>query len=559
MNRPPVPLLVALLLLSFLPAVQAFDVGSHGAVATVSPIASQAAREAMARGGNAVDAAVVAALTLGVVDGHNSGIGGGCFLVIRLASGKVIQVDGRETAPALATEDMFLREGRPDPAASQTGALAVGIPGSLAAYDWALRRYGRLPLKQHLQEAARFAADGFQLPPSFAARLRGEVGDVARDPGARAIFLHPGGSPLQPGELLVQPDLAATYRTLGEQGTRWFYNGAFASRVGDWMREHGGRVRASDFASYRLKIREPIRTRYHGCEVVGFPPPSSGGVHVAEILQILEHFDLRSMGRGSAEFVHVVTEAMKLAFADRAYWLGDPDFTRVPRGLVSSRYAATLALKVDRTRAAVVEGHGTPDDAGSNWFGKHTTHFCTADAEGNWVACTATINTTLGAKVVVPGTGVVLNNQMDDFSASPGAANAFGLVGGGANAVAPGKRPLSSMSPTLVLRNGRPILSVGAAGGPTIISQTVLAIVGAVDFGMTPREALAAVRFHHQWRPDVLHVEASLDAAVVQELRRRGHTVVVDPAIGACQMIALGPGGFEAAADPRLEGLGLQW
>ncbi|NBP86699.1 MAG: gamma-glutamyltransferase, partial [Mycobacteriaceae bacterium] len=278
-----------------------------------------------------------------------------------------------------------------------------------------------------------------------------------------------------------------------------------------------------DFAQYTLKKRAHLETQYRGYTILGFPPPSSGGVHIGQILNILEFFDLKSLGQGSPDFIHVVAECMKLAFADRAFWLGDPEFTKVPRGLIDKEYARSLARRIDIRNATKVNTHSTPPDSASDVFEKHTTHFSAADADGNWVACTATINTSYGSKVVVPGTGVVLNNEMDDFSAQPGTANFFGLVGAEANAVAPGKRPLSSMSPTIVLKNGKPILSVGAAGGPTIITQTLLAIIHTVDFGRDPADALAQPRFHQQWSPDELRIEKKFSTEVRRELERRGH------------------------------------
>ncbi|HAM71803.1 MAG TPA: gamma-glutamyltransferase [Verrucomicrobiales bacterium] len=531
----------------------------HGAVTTVHPLATEAAEAICRQGGNAVDAAVAAGLTLGIVDGSNSGIGGGCFILISAPDGKLALVDGRETAPAAASRDMFLRDGKPDPAASQKGGLAVGVPGAFAAYEWACRRFGRVPFRIHLGNAAAIAKKGFPIPQAYAERLAQSASDLAADPGARAIFLHPDGTPLKAGELLVQHDLAASYIAGSERELDWFYRGDFASKVAGWMKGHGGLLTTNDFASYQLKFREPVRSSYRGHDLIGFSPPSSGGVHVAQILNILESFDLRSMGRDSADFIHVVAEAMRLAFADRAYWLGDPDFTHVPRGLVDTNYAASLAARIHRDRVTPVEGHGVPPEAGEDWYGKHTTHFCTVDSIGNWVSCTATINTTFGAKVVVPGTGVLLNNEMDDFSAAPGTANAFGLVGGEANAVAPGKRPLSSMSPTLVYHHQRPIMAVGAAGGPTIISQTVLAIIGVVDFGMPVADAVAAARFHHQWRPDQLTVEKKVGEGVVRDLEKRGHKVVVVDSIGACQAVGIAPGQFQAVADPRLEGKAVTW
>lgn len=528
--------------------------GTKGIVATVHPIATDAALRAFERGGNAIDAAVAAALTLGVVDGHNSGIGGGCFILIRTATGKFVALDGRETAPARATRDMFVRDGKAEPKLSQTGALAAGIPGALAVYEHALNQYGRLSLDSHLLAAAEIAERGFAIDRAYANRLAGTVGELRQFDEARKTFLKPDGSPWRAGEVLRQPQLAESYRQIAEQGTRWFYRGPFARATESWMRKHGGLIAESDFATYKIVQREPIRTRYRDYEIVGFPPPSSGGVHVAQILNILEHFDLKSMKASSSQFIHVIAEAMKLAFADRAHWLGDPDFAAVPRGLAAKNYGAQLSQRIRLDRAAAVPQHATPAKATSDVFKKHTTHFSTADRDGNWVACTATINTSFGSKVVVPGTGIVLNNQMDDFSIQPGVSNYFGLVGAEANAVAPGKRPLSSMSPTIVLKNGKPVFSVGAAGGPTIISQTVLAIVHVIDFGMDIERALDQPRFHHQWNPDELRIEKRVPEEVRAELEKRGHKLNVVDSMGAAQAIAFGDQGFVGAPDPRGEG-----
>jgi len=595
-----------------------------GAVATVQPLATRAALGALDSGGNAVDAAVAAALTLGVVDGHNSGIGGGCFLVIRTATGRFAAIDGRETAPAKAERDMFLRDGKPVPSLSLTGPLAVGTPGALAAYDLALRRFGRLELADLLRDAAELAERGFPIDRAYAKRLASTAAVLARFPGSRAALLKPDGTPYRAGEVLRQPDLARTYRAIAEHGPGWFYAGPFARRVSDWMAEHGGVLRADDFARYRARFREPVVGTYRGYSVVGFPPPSSGGVHVVQILNILERFDLKELyERRPATFYHVLAEAMKLAFADRAHWLGDPDFAQVPRGLIDKGYAAELAACIDLGHATPVPGHGSPPRRQQDFFGKekgeglregkgergkrekeedrafypsgfqrrkgalgalqethssslplspfpsppspnpsplitnpsakHTTHIAAADASGNWVAITATVNTSFGSKVIVPGTGVALNNEMDDFSAAPGVPNAFGLVGAEANAVAPGKRPLSSMSPTVVLKDGRPILTLGAAGGPTIITQVVQAIVHHLDLGRPLPEAVAAPRIHHQWKPDVLRVERSLPEPVVEDLKRLGHKIERVGRLGTLQSVGFAPDGkLIAVREPRL-------
>jgi gamma-glutamyltranspeptidase/glutathione hydrolase len=317
---------------------------------------------------------------------------------------------------------------------------------------------------------------------------------------------------------------------------------------------------AQDLQNYRAVIREPISTEYRGFDVVSFPPPSSGGVHLLEMLNILETKDLKSLGADTADSLHIIAEAMKIAFADRAYWLGDPDYVKVPRGLASKKYAEQLAKKIDMQHTVQIE-HGTPEDANENVFKKHTTHFSTADAQGNWVACTATVNTSFGSKVVIPGTGVVMNNEMDDFSVQPGVKNFFGLVGAEANAVAPGKRPLSSMTPTIVLKDGKPFMSLGAAGGPTIISQTLLNIINVIDFGLPLDKALAAPRIHHQWSPDELRAEHSVSTIAIDGLEERGHKIKQVSSLGVSQAVMRAPDGksLVGAADPRADGTARGW
>ena len=544
-----------LLLLLALPLGQAAE--KTGAVVTVHPLATKAAEYAFIQGGNAVDAAVAAALTLGVVDGFNSGIGGGCFMLIRKPNGTFVAIDGRETAPQKASRDMFLHDGKADPDLSRTGALAIGVPGALAAYDLAIREHGNIDLAEHLGQAAAIAEKGFALDKAYLRRLDQAVEKLRQFPDSARIFLGPDGNAWPIGHSLKQPDLARSYRKIARHPTDWFYRGPFALKTEEWMLANGGLISRADLAAYKARRREPVRSTYRGFEIVGFPPPSSGGVHVAQILNILETFDLRSMPPNSPRFVHHVAEAMRLAFADRAHWLGDADFAPVPKGLASKKYASELARRIHPDKVTNVERHSTPPDADTNLFGKHTTHFSATDSGGWWVACTATVNTTFGSGVVLPGTGIVMNNEMDDFSAQPGTPNAFGLIGAEANAVAPGKRPLSSMSPTIVLRDGKPVFTVGAAGGPTIISQAVLAIIHFIDHGMTPAKALGQARFHHQWKPNRLLVEKALGQATIDELRKMGHTIKVTDSIGAAQALGLGQAGrpFTGAADPRGRGV----
>jgi gamma-glutamyltranspeptidase / glutathione hydrolase len=530
----------------------------HGMVASVHPTATQAGVRVLKDGGNAIDAAVAVALTLGVVDGDNSGIGGGCFILIHRADGSLVAIDGREQAPAAATADMFVRNGKADTKLSQTGALASGVPGAVAAYEYSVEHYGRKPFKELILPAAKIAKKGFRLDAAYARNVKRIAEDMARFESTRAVFFK-GAQPLRQGDRLQQPDLAATYRSIAEQGSRWFYCGPFAQAVEQWMSKNGGLLKAEDFRRYQIKLREPVLSSYRGYQVVSFPPPSSGGVHVAQILNVLEHFDVGSFDEATR--LHVVAEAMKLAFADRAYWLGDPDFVRVPRGLLAKSYADSLAARISLERVTEVAGHGQPPDWQTDVFKKHTTHFSVADAEGNWVACTATVNTSFGSKVVIPGTGVVMNNQMDDFAIQPGVTNYFKLIGAEANAVGPGKRPLSCMSPTLVLKAGKPVMALGAAGGPKIISQVVLELVEMLDLGHSPEAAIARARIHHQWFPNELMYEKTLPAELQQALAQRGHKLSELPTAGVSQIVARTPDGkaFVGAADPRAGGSAAGW
>ena len=531
--------------------------GTRGMVASVHPRATDAGLKVLEAGGNAVDAAVATALTLGVVDGFNSGIGGGCFILIRRHDGALLALDGREMAPAKAHRDMYLRDGKPQPDLSKIGPLASGVPGALAAYEEAVRTWGKTAWKDLVSPAAQLAKEGFVINQVYANKVRSVARILARYEGSRAILLHADGRPLQAGDTLRQADLAATYRDIADHGAKAFYRGDFARLTARWMADHDGLLTRDDLANYQVKRRQPIVTQYRGYTVVGFPPPSSGGVHVGQILNILEHFDLKELyAKDRASFVNVIAGAMKVAFADRAHWLGDADFVRVPKGLVDKSYARELARGIRPGKLTQVKGHGTPPDWKDHVFGKHTTHIATADAEGNWVAITATVNTTFGSKVIIPGTGVIMNNEMDDFSIAPGVPNAFGLLGAEANAVAPGKRPLSSMSPTIVLRDGKPVLTIGAAGGPRIITQVLLGIIHHLDLSMRIDKALAVSRFHHQWAPDRLYVERTMDRDLIDELKAIGHRVELRSSVGISQAIAydVHTKQFVGVHDPRTPG-----
>jgi gamma-glutamyltranspeptidase/glutathione hydrolase len=528
----------------------------HAMVVTVNPIATDAAVTILQKGGNAIDAAVAAGLMLGVVDGHNSGIGGGCFMLIRLADGRTIALDGREMAPSAATRDMYIRDGKADTQLSQTGPLAVGIPGSVAVYDYAMQHFGKSRFADVLDFVADTADNGFPIDERYAKKFTSTAALINQFPETKRILMHADGSPLEAGEILKQPDLAKTYRGIAKSGASYFYEGPFATAVGEWMQKHGGAVREGDFHLYKMKVCEPLVTKYRGYTIVGFPPPSSGGVHVAQILNILSKFEIGQLQKtDEAMRVHVMAEAMNLAFADRAFWLGDPDFVKVPHGLIDQSYADELAKKIDVAKAFANVEHGTPSNANDDVFGKHTTHIAVADDEGNWVALTQTVNTAFGSKVIVPGTGVILNNQMDDFSIQPGVPNVYGLVGAEANAIAPGKRPLSSMSPTIVLDpSGKPFMTVGAAGGPTIITQVVLAISNVIDLHDDLVTALTRPRFHHQWSPANLWIEKTFDPSVLKRLEEMGYKVKPANPEGACNAILYQNGVFTGVSEPRLNG-----
>jgi gamma-glutamyltranspeptidase / glutathione hydrolase len=513
-----------------------------GSVATVNPIATDAAMHILQDGGNAIDAAVGAMLMLGVVDGYNSGIGGGCFILIRTKDGRVIAINGRETAPALATHDMFIRNGKADAMLSQVGPLAVATPGAIRAYQRALQSHGTQSLSRLLVAPQKIAQNGFGLNADYAARITSQEKAIRASPELAKLLTHPDGKLLQTGDTLVQVDLARTYQHLIDHGPDWFYTGEFADRVDAWMQAHDGILRKGDFANYVASDLRVIRSTYRGHEVIGVGPPSSGGTHVAQILSMLERFDVRHLS--DADRATVLTNAMSLAFADRAEFLGDQP---VPKGLLNWAYlqARSRLIATDKPVESV-----TPGDPMSFDDTRHTTHVSVIDAQGNAVAITATINTTFGSKVIVPRTGVFLNNQMDDFSAQPGAANHFGLVGAEANAVGPGKRPLSSMSPTIVISPDGELVVIGAAGGPRIITQVVNVLVNLIDRDMSPRDAVAAWRVHHQWKPDRLWIEKTAPQEVRDALRGRGFELDEANPVGATNLVT----SSHAVSEPRLNG-----
>ena len=543
-------------------------ISGRSVAATVHPLASLAAVGMIERGGNAIDAATAAALCLGVVDGHNSGIGGGCLILLRLANGETHAIDGRETAPRRAHKDMYLRNGTGNVTLSQDGPLACGVPGQIAALHLTHERFGQLPWQDLFEPAIRAAREGIDMPASVSASIKNELKTLVKFPSSAKVLLQADGKPLETGQRFVQKDLAMTLEKIAIQGVDWFYQGEFADRCSQFLKTQGGIMDDRDFRDYRAKERSVLNTKYRGRTVLGFPPPSSGGMHIAQMLQILSTFSIKEVsesGRTSG-FYHLLAEAMKLAFADRAHYLGDSDFVEVPSFLITRDYTDELAKKIDLSKASKVPGHLLTTASGLDDDKKHTTHFSVADRLGNWVSLTATVNTSWGSKIIVPGTGVMLNNEMDDFSISPGVPNAFGLIGSEANAVAPGKRPLSSMSPTIVLdADGSPMLACGAAGGPRIINATLQTIIRCMDYDMPIADALRESRIHHQWQPDSLFCEGSIGGVyrpgqtndkLLDELKSMGHNVKTSGALAVAQGIKRlgGTNVLEAACDPRAGG-----
>ena len=530
-------------------------------VSCADAMAAEVGVNVLRQGGNAVDAAAAVALALGVTEGFSSGIGGGCFILIRMADGTAVCIDGRETAPARASRLMYVPRDTSKPSNLSTeGVLAAATPGELAALDLAVRTYGRLPFANAFDGAIALADTGFIVNMRYARALKSNAELLARFPESKAVFFGRNHLPLQFRDRLVQTDLANTLRRVQTEGIEAFYNGPIANDVEKFMRANNGILSAADFARYQPVVREPVRGTYRGCDVLSMPPPSSGGIHVIQILNLLEPFNLNAFGAGSSDALHVIAEAMQIAFADRAAFLGDPGFVNVPTaGLLSKDYA-------DERRSLISHlAHEKLRQAGDPWsFGemdttgaKHTTHLCVVDSFGNAVSLTATINTPFGSGVIMPDLGFLLNNEMDDFVTWPGRPNYFGLVGDAANEIEPGKRPLSSMSPTILVKDDKPFLIVGSMGGPRIITSVVLTLLNALEFGMNLQEAVDAPRIHQQWMPDILYMEADHPNDVFAALRLKGHDVRSQPRWAAVTAIISDTtyGGWWGASDSRVSGL----
>lgn len=522
----------------------------NGMVATEHELASQVGLQILEQGGNAIDASAAVGFALAVVLPNAGNIGGGGFMMYHDAATQgQVALDFREMAPAGAHRDVYLDEAsNVIDGKSLFTHYAVGVPGTVAGLEHALQKWGTMSLAQVMQPAIELAENGFEVSETLAKVLERSAKNMGQWPATTAIFWR-NGAPLQAGDLLVQKDLANSLRLIANQGSYAFYKGDIAKRIAAEMQAYPGAITMTDLANYQAIERQPTRGTYRGYDIATMPPPSSGGPHLVQILNIAERWPMGEWGHNSAKSVHYMTEAMKLAYADRAEYLGDPDFVDVPvSGLVSKHYADNLAQRINdkaTPSAKIKPGNPLPYES------DQTTHYSIMDKNGNAVAVTYTLNTNFGSGIVADGTGILLNNEMDDFSAKPGVANAYGLVGGEANAVAPGKRPLSSMTPTIVLKDGQPFLVTGSPGGARIITTVLQTVMNAIDHNMNPAESAAALRVHHQWTPDELRVEQGFNSDTVRILEQQGHDVKVKASMGRTQTIQRDDNTLWGASDPR--------
>jgi gamma-glutamyltranspeptidase / glutathione hydrolase len=540
--------------------------GRQGMVVTAGEQASKAGVEMLRRDGNAVDAAVAASFAVSVIRPQSTGIGGGGFFLLYLAKSKeTLAIDFRERAPVRATHDMFLRDGKVVAELSRNGPLAVAVPGLVAGLVEVQKKYGSMPLKEVMAPAIRLADEGFPIYPQLAGAIAYRAKLLGDSPTTQAIYFREGRS-LREGELLVQKDLARTLREIAAKGKDAFYQGRVAKALVEEIRVRGGLITQEDLDSYRVLYRPPVTGTFRGAEIHAMPPPSSGGVLILQMLNVLDGFPLQQFGFHSPKAIHVLTETMRLAFRDRARYLGDPDFIQVPTSmLASAEYATDLRAKIDLAKATPSEV--LPASPAGKVESTSTTHLSVLDKDGNAVATTQTVNLYFGSGVMVPGTGVLLNDEMDDFSAQLNNPNAFGLLGEtDANAIAPRKTPLSSMSPTIVTRDGKVILVTGSPGGSRIISATLQVLLNVLAYDMSLPEAMFAPRIHHQWFPDELLVEmqkGSQPEGLVEALQQMGHkvTVVEDTGDGRTPFgnvqaihVDVASGQITGVSDPRGEG-----
>ena len=526
----------------------------NGMVVAQEQRAARIGIEILDRGGNAVDAAVAVGFALAVTYPRAGNIGGGGFMVIHLAkTGEDAAIDYRETAPAAATEKMFLDEkGEADPKKSRDSALSIGVPGTVAGLALAHEKYGsgKLTLAELIEPAITLARNGVEIVDDIADTLPLAQPRIARWQSSAPVFLNSDGTVLMPGQDLLQPDLAITLRAIASDGPKGFYEGPVAEKIVAAVRKAGGIMTMDDMKNYRAVLREPIRGTYRGYDIISMPPPSSGGVHLIEMLNILEGYDLAKLSR--EESLHIIAEAMKRAYADRATFMGDPDAVKMPvAGLISKKYAAALRAQIGQRATPSSEiRSGNPAD----FEGQNTTHFSVIDRDGNAVSNTYTLNFSYGLGLVAEGTGVLLNNELDDFTSKPGTANAYGLVGYNANLPGPNRRPLSSMTPTIFLKDGKPFLITGSPGGSRIISTVLQIIVNVIDFNLPVDQAVSAPRVHHQWQPDELFVEPGISPEILEGLVKRGYKVTPNPPQTSANSIEITADGYVGAADRRTRG-----
>ena len=525
--------------------------GKNGMVASEQGLATQVGLDILKQGGNAIDAAVAVGFALAVVLPNAGNIGGGGFMVLHDdKTGKDVAIDFREIAPAKASRDMYLdNQGNVIDGKSLFTHDASGVPGTVAGMEYALKKWGTMPLSKVLEPAIKLADKGFIVSDVLAQTLKEEKSTLGKWSSSKAIFFK-NGEPLKSGDLLVQKDLAKSLRLIAKQGAKAFYQGEIATKIAKEMQSQGGTMTLEDLKAYKVVERQPIIGDYRGYKVVTMPPPSSGGVHLIEILNMLEHYPIKEDGVNSAKNIHHMAESMKLAYADRSEYLGDPDFVKIPvTGLTSKAYANERVKTIDDNKARLSSNikPGKPQPYESD----QTTHFSVMDKAGNAVAVTYTLNLNFGSGIVAAGTGILLNNEMDDFSVKPGVPNAFGLVGGTANAIEAKKRPLSSMTPTIVMKNNKPWLVTGSPGGARIITTVLQSVVNTIDHEMNPAEAIITPRVHHQWLPDELRVEEGISPDTIKLLQDKGHKVVTKAPMGRIQIIQADDSGFYGYSDPR--------
>ncbi len=521
-----------------------------GLVVSDNKLATEAGMEILNRGGNAVDAAIATAFALAVVDQAASGLGGGGFMMIYDARDKRAHaLDFRETAPEAAHADLYVRNGKPAPSLGLTGGLAVAVPGEVAGLLTAMKRFGSLPLAALMEPAIRLAIEGFPLDASLRYAIERQSSNMKKFPELGRVFLVKDEVPPE-GEIIRQPDLGQTLKAIVSEGVDVFYQGWVAQAITDTVKNEGGVLSFDDLRSYKPVWRQPLVGSYRNRTVITMPPPSSGGVALIQMLNVLESHQLNQLAHNSGTYLQLVAEAMKHAFADRAQYLGDPDFVKAPIStLISKDYATWIRGRISPIKTYPAKYYGLRNFKTEQGG---TTHFSVLDRFGNAVACTLSVNTRFGSKILVPKTGIVLNNEIDDFAIHP-SGNVYGLVGNEANALQPKKRPLSSMSPTIILQGDRPELILGAAGGPRIISATLQTIINVLDFHMPVKEAVEAPRIHHQWIPEEINVEAKLAPETKKSLERRGHTVKERTTLGVVQAILAKRSKATGAADSRKE------